>query len=109
MFNNDIKKELKAFLDKGGVPSQFMTTNKLGGGKKPVNLSVMVSVLKQINAKLRLDLYRLNFAQFRNPLIIGIDLVMSGSSKLIGCSATSNKNLTQCFTKMYKQKMVSVT
>ncbi len=107
LFNPDLKKGIKAFLDKGGVPSQFITSKKLGG-PKGVPLGVMSNLLKQMNAKVKLDLYRLKVPQFTNSMVIGVDLVMSGSSKLIGCSATSNKNLTQCFTKLYKQKMPRV-
>ena len=106
LFNPDLKKGIKAFLDKGGVPSQFITSKKLGG-PKGVPLGVMSNLLKQMNAKVKLDLYRLKVPQFTNSMVIGIDLVMSGRNKLIGCSATSNKNLTQCFTKLYKQKMPS--
>jgi len=69
---------------------------------------VMSNLLKQMNAKVKLDLYRLSVPQFRKTMVIGIDLVMSGSSKLIGMSATSNLNLTQCFTKLEKQKMPKV-
>jgi hypothetical protein len=108
IFNPDFKKGVKSFLDKGGVPSQFITTKKLGG-PKGIPMGVLSNLLKQMNAKMRLDLYRLNVPHFRNTMVIGIDLVMSGSSKLIGCSATSNKNLTQCFTKMYKQKLPKIT
>ena len=59
-----------------------------------------------MNAKLQKDLYRLLIPAFRNTLVIGIDLIMHGSSKLIGMCATSNMHLTQCFTKLVKQKMV---
>ena len=69
---------------------------------------MMSNLLKQMNAKVKLDLYRLNVPQFRKTMVIGIDLVMSGSSKLIGMSATSNLNLTQCLTKLEKQKMPKV-
>ena len=57
-----------------------------------------------MNAKLKLDLYRLSLPHFRNTMLIGVDVIMSGRSKLIGCSATITKNLTQCLTKLYKQK-----
>ena len=108
IFNPDYKKGIKSFLDKGGVPSQFITTKKLGG-PRGIPMGVLSNLLKQMNAKMRLDLYRLNVPHFRNTMVIGIDLVMNGSSKLIGCSATSNKNLTQCYTKMYKQKLPKIT
>jgi len=103
LHNTDLKKGIKAFLDQGNVVSQFITTKKLGG-PKGVPLGVMSNLLKQMNAKVRKDLYRLKVPQFQNSMVIGIDLIMQGSSKLIGCSATSNKNLTQCYTRLYKQK-----
>ena len=93
MFNPDVKKGVKKFLDQGGVPSQFITTKKLGG-PKGVPLGVMSNLLKQMNAKVKLDLYRLKVPQFTNTMVVGIDLIMSGSSKLVGMSATSNNNLT---------------
>jgi hypothetical protein len=55
----EIKKGIKSFLDSGGVPSQFITTQKLRGRDGGPNLSVITSILKQINAKLRQDLYRI--------------------------------------------------
>ena len=58
-----------------------------------------------MNAKVRQDLYRLSIPAFRNTMLIGVDLIMSGSGKLIGMCATSNQHLTQCFTKLVKQKM----
>jgi hypothetical protein len=57
-------------------------------------MTVMSSLLKQISAKMNFDLYRLNIPHFRSTIVIGIDLVMSGTILLIGCSATSNKNLS---------------
>jgi hypothetical protein len=93
LFNPDIKKGIKSFLDQGGVPSQFITTKKLGG-PKGVPLGVMSNLLKQMNAKVRQDLYRLSIPAFRNTMLIGVDLIMSGSGKLIGMCATSNQHLT---------------
>jgi len=42
-------------------------------------------------------------------MLIGIDLIMNGNSKLIGCCATSNQHMSQCFTKLFKQKTPSVS
>jgi hypothetical protein len=103
IFNPDFKKGIKSFLDQGGVPSQFITAKKLvGPGGKPPALGVMSNLLKQINAKVKMDLYRLALPHFRNSMLIGVDLIMNGSSKYIGCCATSNPNLTQCYTRLYK-------
>jgi hypothetical protein len=70
---------------------------------------VLSNLIKQMNAKSRLDLYRLNVPQFKNTMLVGVDLIMAGSSKYIGCSATSNKNLSQCFTKFLKHKLPKIT
>jgi hypothetical protein len=93
---------IKAFLDKSGVVSQFITAKKLGG---KLFLSIFSSLLKQINAKVKQDLYRVNLPHFKNAMVIGVDLIMNASSKLIGCCATSSQTLTQCYTRLYKQKM----
>jgi hypothetical protein len=91
LFNPDVKKGVKSFLDKGGVVSQFITAKKLDGN---LSLSVFSNLLKQINAKLKKDLYRVNLPHFKNSMVIGIDLIMNGCGKLIGCCATSSQNLT---------------
>ena len=51
-----IKKDIKSFLDKGGVPSQFITASVL----QRARMNVFSNILKQMNAKLKLDLYRLS-------------------------------------------------
>lgn len=38
-------------------------------------------------------------------MLIGVDLIQKKSGKLIGCCATSTKTLTQCYTKLYEQKL----
>lgn len=58
--NPSDKKVVKGFLDKGGVPSQFITAGKLRNAK----MGVFSNLLKQMNAKLRQDLYRINLPAF---------------------------------------------
>jgi aubergine len=106
VFSPEVKKGVKSFLDKGGVVSQFITAKKLGG---KLSLGVFSNLLKQINAKVKQDLYRVSLPNFKNAMVIGVDLIMNGSSKLIGCCATSSQTLTQCYTRLYKQKMPRVT
>ncbi len=101
IFNPEFKKGIKKFLDAGGVPSQFVTAKKLSG---KLAMGVFSNLLKQMNAKVRQDLYRVNLPYFKNAMLIGVDLIMNGRSKLIGCCATSSKTMTQCYTKMYKQR-----
>ncbi len=99
--NPSEKKIVKGFLDKGGVPSQFIT----GGKARGMKLTVASNILKQINAKVKQDLYRIQLPAFNNTMLVGTDLIMNGSSKLIGCCATVTKTLTQCHTKLMKHKM----
>jgi len=48
------KKVIKTLLDRKGIPSQFM----LSGTVDRAKITVYSNVLKQINAKVRQDLYR---------------------------------------------------
>jgi hypothetical protein len=57
-------------------------------------MGVFSNLLKQMNAKVRQDLYRVNLPNFKNAMLVGVDLIMNGSSKLIGCCATSSKTMT---------------
>ena len=91
IFNPELKKGVKKFLDEGGVPSQFVTAKKLSG--RPA-MGVFSNLLKQMNAKVRQDLYRVSLPNFKNAMLIGVDLIMNGSSKLIGCCATSSITMT---------------
>lgn len=70
-----------------------------------MNMSVATNVVKQMNAKTQSDLYRINLPSFKNTMLVGVDVIMNGSSKLIGCSATNSNTLTQCYTKLFKHKM----
>jgi len=56
---------------------------------KRAKIGVYSNILKQINAKCRLDLYRLAIP-VRNPMIVGVDVVNEGRSPIIGCSASYN-------------------
>ena len=101
----EIKPQIKNFLDtQGGIPSQFVRTGKL----RNASLSVMLNILKQMNAKLKCDLYRLSLPSFKHTMIVGFDVVSNGREKLIGCSATYTPDLTQCASKIYRQKVPSV-
>jgi len=99
------KKAIKGFLDKAGVVSQCITAGKLRNAK----IGVFSNLLKQMNAKVRQDLYRVNLPCFKNTMLIGVDVIMNGRNRLVGCCATTTPHLTQCITKLYKQKPVSFT
>ena len=106
IFRPELKKGVKSFLDKGGVVSQFITAKKLGG---KLSMGVFSNLLKQMNAKLRLDLYRVHLPHFKNTMVVGVNIITNHSRKLIGCCATSTKSLTQCYTRVYNQRMPEVT
>jgi len=99
------KKVVKGFLDKGGVTSQFITAGRLRNAK----IGVFSNLLKQMNAKLKQDLYRINLPAFKNTMLMGVDVIMNGRNKLVGCCATVTPHLTQCLTKLYKQKPAEFT
>lgn len=99
LFDPTVKKGVKKFLDEGGVPSQFVTSKKLGG---KLALGVFSNLLKQMNAKVKQDLYRVSLPHFKNTMLIGIDLIMQGNAKLIGCCATYNLPMTQVYSQLYK-------
>jgi hypothetical protein len=62
-------------------------------------------MIKQMNSKMKLDTYRIKYPSFfANTMIVGFDLVMDRSSKQIGCCSTYSKDLTQCYTRCFKQK-----
>ncbi|TNV83358.1 hypothetical protein FGO68_gene12639 [Halteria grandinella] len=99
--DSGLKPTLKSLLDRGGIPSQFIQSQTI---TKDLSLGVYSNLLKQINAKMGLDLYRIEYGtRLRNTMLIGIDIVNSGSFRLIGCSATMDEGFGQCFSKVYKQ------
>jgi len=56
-------------------------------------------VLKQINAKLREDLYRINvIPKMKNTMIIGVDVVNAGRRAVIGLTASYSAHFTQHYT-----------
>jgi aubergine len=64
----EFKKDIKANLDIQGIPSQFILTNTIRRDK----IAVFRSILKQMNAKLKSDLYRLSIP-LKSTMVIGID------------------------------------
>lgn len=97
--NPKFKKSLKSLLDSKGIPSQFILSSKLFN----VKLGVVSNILKQMNTKIGKDLYRLNLPKLKNSLLIGVDLINEGDSRLIGCSATYSQTMTQCFSQVIRQ------
>ena len=98
--DNQYAKPKKA-LDAKGIPSQFLQVHT---SKKPI--TVYSNLLKQMNAKLRQDLYRLNIPQtFSGAMVVGVDVCHAGRNSLVGLSASYTPQLTQHFSKVYPQAL----
>ena len=98
----DQKKYIKKVLDEMGVPSQFLlATKKLATAK----IGVFSNILKQINAKVRQDLYRLDLPNLRGSMVVGVDVVNTGRTSILGFSATSNQSLSQHYSSTVEHDM----
>jgi len=82
--DKNLKKGIKALLDQGNIPSQFVLNSTLFKG----SLSVYSNILKQINAKLAQDLYALQMASSRNTMVIGVDICLEGRKSILGFAAS---------------------
>jgi hypothetical protein len=61
--------------------------------------------LKQINAKCRLDLYRISIPLRGSIMIIGMDVVNEGKRSIIGLSASYNQYSSQYYSKIYNREL----
>jgi hypothetical protein len=84
------KAAIKKILDGACIPSQFITTETL----KRAKIGVYSNLIKQMNAKMRLDLYRLNIPNLKNSMVVGVDVINDGSRRLVACSASYNPNFS---------------
>jgi hypothetical protein len=58
-------------------------------------LTVYSNVLKQMNAKLRKDLYRLTVEkEFTDAMVVGVDVCHAGRNSIVGMAATYSPHLT---------------
>jgi hypothetical protein len=89
-----MKAKIKAFLDQGGIPSQFVLadTLKRSSGK----MGVFGNILKQVNAKVKLDLYRL-IIPLKNAMVVGVDVVNEGRKSIIGFTSSLNQFFSQYY------------
>lgn len=88
------KKKIKTLLDKKGLVSQFVLGNTIDRAK----ITVYSNILKQINAKLMNDLYRIQIPKpMENTMVVGVDIVNAGKSAIIGMTASYSQHLTQHF------------
>ncbi|CDW90464.1 piwi-like protein 1 [Stylonychia lemnae] len=102
-----LKPNIKKYLDEIGLPSQFIITDtirKCVDGPR-IQLGPISMILKQINAKQKLDLYRLVLPYLRRSMIIGIDVAKSGNKAVIGLSASYNSHLTQYYSSVRIQDL----
>ena len=96
------KKVIKTLLDRKGIPSQFMLSATVDRAK----ITVYSNVLKQINAKVRQDLYRVLAPQsMQNCMVVGVDVCHAGRRSLVGLAATYTPYFTQHFSKVYPQQL----
>jgi hypothetical protein len=91
------KKNIKAFLDKNQIISQFV----LGGTIDRASLAVYSNILKQINAKVCQDLYRIDVpTNMLNTMVVGIDIVNAGRRAIVGMTASYSKHMTQHYSQV---------
>lgn len=89
------KARIKKWLDEKGYVSQFITTNIK---RNMAKMGIFTNLLRQINAKLRLDLYRITLPQKITQevtMFVGIDVCHKGRTSIVGLAASSNAHATQ--------------
>ena len=97
----DQKKAAKIALDKLGVPSQFILVPTV---RKPI--TVYTNLLKQMNSKIKQDLYRINIPKdFANAMVVGVDACHAGRDSIIGLAATYTPYFTQHYTEVAHQAL----
>jgi hypothetical protein len=97
---------IKKFLDNMGVKSQFMLENNIK--RKVEVMGVMSNLLRQVNAKCGLDLYRMNLVQkVKNTptMFVGMDVINMGRDCVIGLTASYNQHYMQYFNDAVHQKL----
>lgn len=70
-------------------------------------MGVLSNLLKTMNAKVGLEIYKVSIPQYAKTMVVGIDVVPSGNLKLVGCCATINTSLTKHFNKLYSHKDIN--
>ena len=77
---------IKAVLDTMAIPSQFVLVKT--AQKK--TLAVNSNIIKQMNAKVTQDLYRLHCAETAKTMIVGVDLCHAGRGTIFGFLSSYN-------------------
>ena len=76
--------------------------------KKVGNLSVWNNILKQVNAKCGLDLYRISYSQKvqnSSTMVVGMDVVNMGANSVLGLTASYSESLTQFYSQVILQDL----
>lgn len=76
--------------------------------KKMEMMGVWSNILKQVNAKCGLDLYRINYSnkvKNSSPMVIGLDVVNMGSNCVVGMTASYNESMTQFYSEVVYQDL----
>jgi hypothetical protein len=96
----------KKELDQLGLCSQFLLYKNIS--KKIKTFGVWSNILKQVNAKCGLDLYRINYSnKIKNSqtMVIGVDVVNMGANCVVGMTASYNESLTQFYSEVALQDL----
>ena len=62
-------------------------------------------LLKQINAKLREDLYTLHLPFLKKTLLIGVDVVKAADGMILGFCCSTNQKMTKFYSKVDHQEL----
>lgn len=95
------KAPIKMFLDKHGIVSQFMVQRNVE--RNLSKMGVFTNLLRQVNAKMPLDLYRIclpDKVRSLHTMFIGIDVCHKGHTSIVGLSASYTQDATQHFCKI---------
>ncbi len=61
-------------------------------------ITVFSNILKQINAKVAQDLYKIEVpANLQGTMVVGVDVVNAGRRAIIGLTASYSEHMTQHF------------
>jgi hypothetical protein len=93
LFNDKEKHKLKNCIDnKVGVPSQFVLGRTADRATKA--LAVAGNILKQMNAKVRKDLYRMDFSGIDGTMVVGVSAVNHQKGMIFALVSTYSATLS---------------
>ena len=93
-----LKPKIKKALVEMGCISQFILANTVFSKSKA--LGVFSNLLKQMNAKVGLDLYRVSLPNLAKTMIVGTNYANNGGKTYFGFSSSYTSSLTQHFSKV---------